>query len=57
MADINFFLYLFQISLVFANVTPEDILLKEKLDAISFAHPNFKVPTFYLSVRLVVGLK
>jgi cytochrome-b5 reductase len=38
-----------QISLVFANVTPEDILLKEKLDAISFAHPNFKV--FYVCDR------
>lgn len=32
-----------QVSLVFANTTPADILLKSKLDALSFAHPNFKV--------------
>ena len=36
---------LFQVSLVFANTTPADVLLKAKLDALSFAHPNFKVFT------------
>ncbi|KAG0579970.1 hypothetical protein KC19_4G139000 [Ceratodon purpureus] len=35
-----------QVSLVFANTSPADILLKAKLDALSFAHPNFKV--FYV---------
>lgn len=35
-----------QVSLVFANTSPADILLKAKLDAMSFAHPNFKV--FYV---------
>jgi hypothetical protein len=28
---------------VFANTTPDDILLKEKLDRLASAHPNFKV--------------
>ncbi len=32
-----------QVSLVFANTTPDDILLKEKLDRLASAHPNFKV--------------
>jgi cytochrome-b5 reductase len=35
-----------QVSLVFANTTPDDILLKEKLDRLASAHPNFKV--FYV---------
>eukprot|EP01018_Ginkgo_biloba_P004169 Gb_23345 [translate_table: standard] len=31
------------VSLLYANVSPDDILLKEKLDALSASHPNFKV--------------
>jgi len=32
-----------EISLVFANIAPEDILLKEKLDSLAKKHQNFKV--------------
>jgi cytochrome-b5 reductase len=32
-----------QLSLVFANIAKEDILLKEELDHLAAAHPNFKV--------------
>lgn len=35
-----------QVSLVFANTSPSDILLQDKLDSLSAAHPNFKV--FYV---------
>ena len=31
------------VSLLFANITPEDILLKDQLDALSAQHPRFKV--------------
>lgn len=32
-----------KVSLIYANVSPDDILLKEKLDALAAEHPNFKV--------------
>lgn len=32
-----------QISLLYANVSPDDILLKEKLDVLAATHPNLKV--------------
>jgi len=32
-----------KINLVFANISKEDILLKEQLDGLSKKHPNFKV--------------
>lgn len=32
-----------QVSLIFANVTEEDILLRAELDALVFLYPNFKV--------------
>ncbi|KAG0595387.1 hypothetical protein M758_UG162300 [Ceratodon purpureus] len=32
-----------QVSLLYENESPEDILLKEKLDKLSQSHPNFKV--------------
>jgi cytochrome-b5 reductase len=32
-----------EIRLIYANRTPEDILLKKELDALAAAHPNFKV--------------
>jgi len=32
-----------EISLVFGNITEEDILLKKELDSLTAAHPNFKV--------------
>ncbi|XP_074281048.1 NADH-cytochrome b5 reductase-like protein [Silene latifolia] len=32
-----------QVSLIYANVSPDDILLKQKLDILATSHPNFKV--------------
>ncbi|XP_024538192.1 NADH-cytochrome b5 reductase-like protein isoform X1 [Selaginella moellendorffii] len=32
-----------QVSLIYANLTPDDILLKNELDKLSEKHPNFKV--------------
>ncbi|XP_038712668.1 NADH-cytochrome b5 reductase-like protein isoform X2 [Tripterygium wilfordii] len=32
-----------QVSLLYANVSPDDILLKQKLDSLAVSHPNFKV--------------
>ncbi|KAF3453669.1 hypothetical protein FNV43_RR04110 [Rhamnella rubrinervis] len=32
-----------QVSLLFANVTPDDILLKQKLDILEASHPNLKI--------------
>ncbi|GAB4832883.1 NADH-cytochrome b-5 reductase-like protein [Ancistrocladus abbreviatus] len=32
-----------KVSLLFANVSPDDILLKQKLDMLAATHPNFKV--------------
>ena len=32
-----------QLALLYANVSPDDILLREELDALAAAHPNFKV--------------
>ncbi|XP_059637998.1 NADH-cytochrome b5 reductase-like protein [Cornus florida] len=32
-----------QVSLLYANVSPDDILLKQKLDALAASHPNLKV--------------
>jgi cytochrome-b5 reductase len=35
-----------QLSLLYANLSPENILLKDNLDDLAHAHPNFKV--FYM---------
>ncbi|WCJ29681.1 NADH-cytochrome b5 reductase-like protein [Euphorbia peplus] len=32
-----------QVSLLYANVSPDDILLKQKLDSLATSYPNFKV--------------
>ncbi|PIA65561.1 hypothetical protein AQUCO_00100806v1 [Aquilegia coerulea] len=32
-----------KVSLIYANVSPDDILLKEKLDILSASHPNLKI--------------
>jgi ferredoxin-NADP reductase len=32
-----------QLSLLYANVSPDDILLREELDELAAQHPNFKV--------------
>ena len=32
-----------ELALLYANVSPDDILLREELDALAAAHPNFKV--------------
>ena len=32
-----------QVYLIYGNISPEDILLKDKLDALATEHPNFKV--------------
>lgn len=32
-----------QVSLVYANVSPDDILLRQKLDILAASHPNFKI--------------
>ncbi|XAR66923.1 Cytochrome-b5 reductase [Bertholletia excelsa] len=32
-----------QVSLLYANVSPDDILLKQKLDVLAASHPNFKI--------------
>lgn len=42
-----------KVSLLYANVSPDDILLKEKLDALSSSHPNFKV--YYIVDRPASG--
>eukprot|EP00244_Chara_vulgaris_P013567 TRINITY_DN782_c0_g1_i2.p1 TRINITY_DN782_c0_g1~~TRINITY_DN782_c0_g1_i2.p1 ORF type:complete len:356 (+),score=62.11 TRINITY_DN782_c0_g1_i2:60-1127(+) len=42
-----------QVTLVFANVSEGDILLRKELDRISFSHPNVKV--FYVIDRPVKG--
>lgn len=36
----------FQVSLIYANVSPDDILLKKKLDTLEASHPNLKVLDF-----------
>lgn len=38
---------MWQVSLVYANVSPDDILLKQKLDILATSHPNFKVSIFH----------
>jgi NAD(P)H-flavin reductase len=35
-----------QVSLLYANVSPDDILLKQKLDILATSHPNLKVQLF-----------
>ena len=40
-----------QVSLIYANQTSDDILLKEKLDALNAKHPNFQV--FYKVSSLI----
>lgn len=32
-----------QVSLLYANISPEDILLKGELDRLAASYPNFKV--------------
>ncbi|KAJ8751496.1 hypothetical protein K2173_016720 [Erythroxylum novogranatense] len=32
-----------QVSLIYANISPDDILLKQKLDFLAACHPNFKI--------------
>lgn len=41
-----------QISLLYANVSPDDILLKQKLDVLATSHPNLKVKKLLLLVKL-----
>lgn len=41
---------LLQLSLLYANVSPDDILLREELDQLAVAHPNFSV--WYTGVLL-----
>ena len=36
----------FQVSLIYGNVSPDDILLKKKLDMLEASHPNLKVLDF-----------
>lgn len=38
-----------QITLLYANVSPDDILLKQKLDALQANHPNLKVESSLIS--------
>lgn len=42
-----------KVSLLYANISPDDILLKEKLDVLSSSHPNFKV--YYVVDKPVSG--
>ena len=42
-----------RVSLLYANQTPADVLLRAELDAIAKAHPNFKV--YYTVDRVSVG--
>lgn len=49
-----------QLSLLYANVSPDDILLRHELDALAAAHPNFRVwytgaPSVVASARLVLS--
>ena len=37
------FTFTWQVSLLYENESPEDILLKEKLDKLCQSYPNFKV--------------
>jgi ferredoxin-NADP reductase len=51
---------LLQVSLIYANNTEEDILLKEQLDQYAAEHPNFKVgvsdfPCFIFALVLVLA--
>lgn len=51
-------LILFQVSLIYANVSPDDILLKKKLDMLAASHVNLKVPPIFLNfvnARLCYG--
>jgi NAD(P)H-flavin reductase len=50
-----------ELSLLYANVSPDDILLREELDALAAAHPNFRVwytgePAPPASARTVAAL-
>jgi ferredoxin-NADP reductase len=36
-----------QISLIYANVSPDDILLQQKLDILAKSHPNLKVKILF----------
>lgn len=42
-----------ELSLLYANVSPDDILLREELDALAAAHPNFRV--WYTGGRRLEG--
>ena len=41
-----------QVSLLYANVSPDDILLKQKLDVLATSHPNLKVRLFQNVITL-----
>lgn len=44
-----------KVSLVYGNLSPDDILLKEKLDVLAATHPNFKV--YYVVNKPTEGWK
>lgn len=47
--DPTFFSLATQLSLIYANVSPDDILLKGELDRLSSSYPNFKVAFLRMS--------
>ena len=47
--------YTAPVSLVYANVSPSDIMLKDDLDALAAKHPNFSV--FYVVDKVAAGQK
>lgn len=49
------FFHFCQVSLIYANVSPDDILLKRKLDILAESHPNLKV-TLVLLHRQVLKI-
>jgi hypothetical protein len=42
-----------QISLIYANVSPDDILLQQKLDILATSHPNLKVKFLFRKDTMV----
>lgn len=53
---LNYDFLSFQVSLIYANVSPDDILLKKKLDMLAATHPNFKVPNFQNECMIPVSV-
>lgn len=39
--------------MLYANVSPDDILLKQKLDVLATSHPNLKVGVLFREVNIV----